>query len=442
VILTAVIAAAPALAGVFPDVADDSPYRADIEWLVGEKVINGRGDGRYAPKDFVNRAEFLTLSYRAAHREPAATSPHRFIDVPSDAWFTRVVNDAVQRSYVQGYSSDNTFKPERPVTRTEAMKIALNVLGVHVPELSTYDREIVRFADVSLGSWYIKFLYFAYANAILPLPTQGGNLFYPDQPLLREEAASLIANVLRYLSRKEQQELASSAAAMSSSSATSVRNASSAASAPQVAIETVSLPFQASGVFTGKQLKVYRFPVSMKSTAKIEAHLDTGQGGVTCKLFRIGDQGISYEYYLGYREGLNCWMVVTMEKGDYQLEVNSADGGGNYTVKGSLAKGDSNDGFIQALVLKQTTPRVANLDIGDYMDFYTFTLSAKKNMRLELASAVRLTCTVWPMENVELESFTSPACNTDFDFPPGTYIVGVGHAVSGQSSQTYTLRMK
>ena len=434
--LSAALLASTAFAAIFPDVPDSDPHKTNIELLVGLKVINGNPDGTFAPNREVNRAEFLAMTYRAIGRKPATAPRHLFKDVVIGSWYQLIVDDAAAAGFVQGYS-DSTFRPEQSVKRVEALKIMAEVMGMSVPELTQNSRDVVRFSDVPLGAWYVKYLYHVYASGILPVPGQDGNLFHPDRPLLRKEAASYIANALRYITYEGDKEEAAA------SSAASPRSASSqAASAPGVSIKYVPIPFGESDVFSGKQPKVYRFALSETTTLRLAARLDRGDGGVSCNLFRIEQDGFAYEYYIGYQQDKDCSMTVTLGKGDYQLQVQSLNGGGDYTVSGGKAMGDKNDGFTQAVNLSLNSPRVGILDIGDYMDFYTFKLQGETNLRVELTAAAQLDCSVWPMEGVELESFTGPECNSDYDFPAGTYVVGVGHAITGPIKQTYTLRLK
>lgn len=424
-----------AAAAIFPDVPDTDPHKANIEWLVGLQVIGGNPDGTFKPNKEVNRAELLAMIYRAIGRKPATAPTHQFRDVEIGSWYQLIVDDAAMQGYVQGYS-DGTFRPGQFVNRVEALKMIMSVMALDVPEITTDSRDIVRFGDVYLGSWYVKYLSFAYASGILPIPDQDGNLFHPERALLRKEAASYIANALRFTIGADQP-------ASSASSTPRTRSAASqASSAPAVSIKEVGVPFAEASEFSGRQPKLYRFTLGETKTVRLTAQLNENNGGVVCRLYRIENDGYAYEYYVGYRESMSCSMLVTLTNGDYQLELQSAEGGGDYSVSGEISTGDKQDGFSQAVPLQIDKPRVGILDVGDYMDFYTFTVTGETNLRVEVSATAQLGCSVWPMENVELESFSGPQCNTDYDFPAGTYVIGVGHAISGKVKQTYTLRLK
>lgn len=60
---------------------------------------------------------------------PVTTSARTFSDVPADAWYTQVVNEAVQRLWMNGTGSDR-FSPEGELTGAQLRAILLRILGV------------------------------------------------------------------------------------------------------------------------------------------------------------------------------------------------------------------------------------------------------------------------------------------------------------------------
>ena len=116
-------------AGVFPDVPDTHVFRPAIEGLVQAGVISGNPDGTFRPSDPVNRAAMLKMLYLASGKTPAPASRTCFPDVQQGSWYESFVCDAAVQAYVKGYT-DGTFKPERPVSRAEALKMVLVVFGM------------------------------------------------------------------------------------------------------------------------------------------------------------------------------------------------------------------------------------------------------------------------------------------------------------------------
>ena len=72
----------PMLTGAvrFPDVPGDHPYNSSVEALAIEGVVTGNPDGNFYPARPVNRAEFLTMLYRATKKTPRSASISCFSD--------------------------------------------------------------------------------------------------------------------------------------------------------------------------------------------------------------------------------------------------------------------------------------------------------------------------------------------------------------------------
>ncbi len=102
-----------------------------IKYLADRGVINGRGDGSFAPNDFVTRAELVKLLVCAFNLD-IKTAMSVFNDVSTSDWFAAYVTTAYQAGIVQGITED-TFAPNEPVTRqdlcTMAARLAQNADG-------------------------------------------------------------------------------------------------------------------------------------------------------------------------------------------------------------------------------------------------------------------------------------------------------------------------
>lgn len=440
-------------AAIFPDVPDGHLYQEEIEFLVGMQVINGNPDGTFSPLRNVNRAEMLKMLYRVAEKTPDPAGRLCFPDVQPGSWYEPFVCDAAQHHYVEGYS-DGTFRPERAVSRVEALKMITTVLVVPVPELSQRARDVVKFVDVSFSAWYTKYLYLAFTRGILPIPGQDGPRFYPDRPLLRGEAAAYIYQAL-HLKEEEEEAEASSVALPSSpsSSAAAVEKvreeeedmaqSSESAVANSPLVKDVRLPLQENGVFPGKQAVIYRFTLQTNRTLRLQASLTTGQKGkMTCRLYRLEEQGFSMEYYLGFEEEGKCMMRVALSAGSYQWEVRPTERDMLFAAEIADTIGDGNDGFREAKALGKSTPRVGVLEMGDTADWYKFAVQNEGDMTLQVSSAEGLSCLVYPMSDVDVYGFSGPQCNESYRYPTGTYYVGVVRSAGKAGSAKYTVQWK
>jgi len=120
---------------LFNDVCDtsDSAYSA-IKALKEQGIIKGNPDGSFRPEAIVNRAEILTMLFRAAPNTPAYDKAYGFPDVPATAWYAPYVSTAKKLQFVQGYP-DGTFRGGDGVKSEEAAKLAIAFLKTPLPEV-------------------------------------------------------------------------------------------------------------------------------------------------------------------------------------------------------------------------------------------------------------------------------------------------------------------
>ncbi|MBI2524206.1 S-layer homology domain-containing protein [Candidatus Peregrinibacteria bacterium] len=438
-------------AAVFPDVPDGRLYQEEIEFLVGMQVINGNPDGTFSPLRNVNRAEMLKMLYRVAEKTPDPAGRLCFPDVQPGSWYEPFVCDAAKNHYVEGYS-DGTFRPDRPVSRVEAIKMITTVLGIPVPELSQRARDVVKFVDVSFSAWYTKYLYLAFTRGILPIDGQDGPRFYPDKPLLRGEAAAYIYQALHLQEEEESIDdvVASSSSASSvmeverGTSSFQMQQESSKSLAAGPLVKDAHLPLKEDGVFPGKQAVLYRFVLTASRTLRLQVSLAAGgqQGKITCRLYRLEEQGFSMEYYLGFEEQGKCVLRVALSAGSYQWEVRPSERDTLYTAEIADAVGDGNDGFREAKTIGKAVPRVGVLEVGDTADWYKFAVASEGDTMLQVSSAEGLSCLVYPMGDVDLYGFSGPQCNESYRYPVGTYYVGVVRSAGKSGSAKYTVQWK
>lgn len=424
----------PLFAAAFPDVPDGHVFQQEVESLVNMGVIGGNPDGKFYPDKGVNRAELLKMLYKAKGITPDARQKNCFKDVQAASWYEPYVCDAVNRKYVGGYP-DSTFKPANPVNRVEALKMVTLVFGIEVPELKAAD-PLPPFQDVPASQWFTKYIAAAYDAGILPIAGQNAEYFYPDWSLLRGEAAAYIYNALH-------PKTASSAARSSSSVVTrSSRSTTSSAQQNQPISQEVDYPFNDSGTFPGKQSYSFEFDVPGKQVLTVEAKLKAGQqGGLSCRLYLINENGFSDQYYLGYEEGDTCTITATVGSGPYQLQLQPTVSGTQFDVTTFPGTGDNNDGFADAVPLTANKSYTHTIDARDIYDFYKFTVSDQSTMTVHVTNDANVRCIVYAMSDVDLYGFSGPQCNQSYDYPEGTYYVAVMRKSTLGGTHGYTLQL-
>jgi hypothetical protein len=428
-----------AQAVTFPDVSKNAPYYDAVNALSDMGVVTGNPDGTFHPKNAINRAALLKMLYKAAGKNTDGASTNCFPkEFGSDSWFAPYVCDAVARGYVKGYI-DGSFKANNTVTLAEAMKMTFSVLGLSVSPQA--ELASVYSSKWETGSWYASYLASAAYKGILPLPGSSLTDLNPNDPIDRGQAAMIVHAAWKLAGSSVS---SSSAASVSSAGSSGTKQSSSAKAAD---IKQVTFPFTDEWVFSAKEPLSYHFKVTTATLADISVKLkDVSEGSVSCRLFRLQSDGFSFEYYLGYEQDQQCFLLNMLAPGEYQLQLQPTVNNASYSVSAKTGKGDGNDGVSQAKLLtlgKMRTETMAPLNLEDW---YTFTVKPGKEetqrLLVETTSTEVVECLIYPWSDVDLYGFSGPACNQVYDYPAGTYYVRIGHGKTREKRQTYSVTVK
>ena len=117
-------------AASFGDVPESYRYYNAVENLAARGIINGMGDGNYAPDANVKRDEFAKIVCTGILNsgEVAPTAGAGFTDVAADRWSSGYIKVAAAAGIINGMG-DGTFAPENPVTYEQAIKMFVCALG-------------------------------------------------------------------------------------------------------------------------------------------------------------------------------------------------------------------------------------------------------------------------------------------------------------------------
>lgn len=112
-------------------------------------LINGYSDGTFRPTAAITRAEFVTMVARFYDIDEAAETSY------TDAvghWAEKYIALAQKMGWINGYS-DGTFRPDKYITRAEAIKVINNLLdrGFSEEYLKTHNKQWV---DNPEEAWY------------------------------------------------------------------------------------------------------------------------------------------------------------------------------------------------------------------------------------------------------------------------------------------------
>ena len=136
----------------FADVPEDAWYATAVNTLASMGIINGIGNGQFAPNRSITRAQFVAIAMRFADELTPGT--RTFKDVPVSYWAYDYIMAATGYGWISGYSN-GTFNPNGTVTRAQVTTIVNHMLGRAADEgfVDGHLDDLVTFPDVKSSYW-------------------------------------------------------------------------------------------------------------------------------------------------------------------------------------------------------------------------------------------------------------------------------------------------
>lgn len=181
-----IIALAFASTTHFTDLPPNHVAYPAVEHLVEQQVIRGYEDNTFLPDRVLTRAEALKISLLASGYTPSSTTDAGLSDVPVDSWFKPYVDFAVEKGFIKGYD-DKTFRPNQNISRAEGVKVLFSSFGIQLP----MDPQPA-YSDIQSDNWF-----YPYASVLKTknLWDPETILFEPNEGLTRAEIANLAYNL-------------------------------------------------------------------------------------------------------------------------------------------------------------------------------------------------------------------------------------------------------
>lgn len=190
-----------AFAASFTDVSE-SQYKwaySSIEQFVERGVVQGNGDGTFAPDNNVTREEFSKMLALTFGKTPLQTETPSFSDVSTNAWSFEYV-EAV-KDYLPGYtdaaSGTTAFRPTVAATREDVASAIVRLLGYPVDDADS-DTAKKQFSDFSQISAGLQSYVGAAAKYQLLLGYEDGTI-RPQANVTRAEAVVMLDRALTLL---------------------------------------------------------------------------------------------------------------------------------------------------------------------------------------------------------------------------------------------------
>lgn len=122
------------LSDAFTDLDGVAWAKEAVNALAAAGIVNGVGDGTFAPSRGVTRAEFVKMTVAAFGFKSKGNAPE-FTDVDGSEWYADVVGVAAENGIVNGYS-DGSFGPSKNISCQDAALIlsrVANMKGISLP---------------------------------------------------------------------------------------------------------------------------------------------------------------------------------------------------------------------------------------------------------------------------------------------------------------------
>ena len=178
----------------FTDVAGWS--KEYIDFLAAREIVNGVGGNLFKPSANITRAEFVKILAETVEAEIKPVAVSSFTDVDINKWYAPYVEWAYASGLVNGVGNGR-FAPEESITRQD-MAVLIARLAESLEFTLPQNIEPMAFADRKNISDYalpsVKAV--QQAGIVNGLP---GAVFAPKQPATREECAKMITILIKLI---------------------------------------------------------------------------------------------------------------------------------------------------------------------------------------------------------------------------------------------------
>jgi len=182
----------------FADVDPADWFYEQVRHVFEHNLMVGAGDMTFSPHISVTRGMAVQVIYNHSGRPSTAWMTNPFTDVAEDAWYRDAVVWAAARGIVQG-SGDGTFAPGEYITRAHLTLILNNYADFARLDLPV-QRESQPFADYMDIRNYAKEAIDRFFQAMVINGRPDGT-FGPQDSATRAELATMLSQFVRYSER-------------------------------------------------------------------------------------------------------------------------------------------------------------------------------------------------------------------------------------------------
>ena len=182
-------------AAKYSDLDLDAWYHDGVDFVLNNGYMNGVSATAFRPNGTLNRAMVATVLYRIAG-EPAVEGTSPFSDVVAGQWYTEAVIWAQTNGIVTGYT-DNTFRPDREITRQEMAVMLARYAKLAGIEISG-GADLSAYPDANaVASWAKEAVEWSVGNGLINGVYSGGvSSLKPENNATRAQFATIM---MRYM---------------------------------------------------------------------------------------------------------------------------------------------------------------------------------------------------------------------------------------------------
>ena len=165
----------------------------DIDKLYSKGLIGGYPDNTFQPDRVITRAEFVNMLVKALDLQVATPDVPTFTDAGAGDWYFGAVETAVKNGLVKGYKN-NEFLPNASINRQEMAAMLAQAMG-KTADAAAGANAATSFTDnAKIGDWARGFVASAFQEGLI----QGypDSSFHPMNSATRAEACAMISNFL------------------------------------------------------------------------------------------------------------------------------------------------------------------------------------------------------------------------------------------------------
>ena len=198
-VLGIAVSAAPASeASPYKDVKTTRWSYADIMYVTENGLMNGTSADKFAPAETMTRAMVVTVLYRL-QGEPKIQFSTKFSDVKANKWYSDAVTWAAEKDVVNGVG-DGKFAPMETITREQLAAIIQRYAPME--HIITEERaDITGYADYKRVHDYARES-MAWANAVGLITGKTESTLAPREGATREQFAAILRRFKEYDSYK------------------------------------------------------------------------------------------------------------------------------------------------------------------------------------------------------------------------------------------------